>query len=207
MAKKIKWVLFALLSIGIGLYPLAYFLVDMSQGLLIHKSEALLSNTIWNIGFYTHIGLGGIALLLGWTQFSEKLRQKNISLHRLIGKIYVVCVLLSSIAGFYVGYFATGGIISSIGFMSLAVVWFYPTFRSYQLIKAGDIIGHQRMMIFSYAACWAAVTLRLWLPILIFYFEGEFIPAYQSVAYLSWIPNIIFAYWYVEKYNIKSVTT
>ena len=141
-------------------------------------------------------------MLIGWLQFSKKLRQKNINLHRLIGKIYVGCVLLSAIAGFYIGYHATGGLVASVGFMSLAVVWFYVTFMAYRYIKAGNISGHQRMMIFSYAACWAAVTLRIYLPFLIMYFKGDFIPAYQIVAYLCWVPNIIFAYWYVERNGI-----
>ena len=206
MAQKIKWFLFAFLSIGISLYPIYYLTANGIVGLLTSKSEALLGNTLWNIGFYTHISLGGIALLTGWLQFSKKLRQKNMQLHRRIGKVYVGSVLLSAITGFSIGYFATGGIVSSVGFMSLAVIWFYTTLRAFLLAKAGDISGHQRMMIFSYAACWGAVTLRIWLPILVMYFEGEFIPAYRIVAYLSWIPNIAFAYWYVEKNNIKTKT-
>ena len=204
MATKIKWFLFAFLSIGISLYPFYYLTANGVVGLLTTKSETLLADTLWKIGFNTHISLGGIALLIGWTQFSKKLRQKNISLHRNIGKVYIISVLLSSMAAFFIGYYATGGIISSIGFMSLAVIWFYTTFRSFQLIKVGDVSGHQRMMIFSYAAGWAAVTLRIYLPFLIMMFKGDFIPAYQIVAYLCWIPNMIFAYWYVEKNGVKT---
>jgi len=203
MGKKIKWFFFVLFSIAIGLYPLTYFLIERTFGLLQWKTEELLTDTLWNIGFYTHIILGGIALLIGWTQFSKKLRKQNLNLHRLIGKIYVGCVSLSAIAGFYIGFYATGGTVASIGFIGLAIFWFYVTLKAYQLIKARDISGHQRMMILSYAACWGAVTLRLWLPILVLLFKGDFIPAYQVVAYLSWIPNVLFAYWYVEKNGIR----
>ena len=48
-------------------------------------------------------------------------------------------------------------------------------------------------MIYSYAACFAAVTLRLWLPLLVFLF-GDFIKAYVLVSWLCWVPNIIVAY-------------
>jgi hypothetical protein len=54
------------------------------------------------------------------------------------------------------------------------------------------------MMIYSYAACFAAVTLRLWLPLLVIGF-GDFIKAYTVVAWLCWVPNILVAYLIVRK--------
>ena len=48
------------------------------------------------------------------------------------------------------------------------------------------------MMIYSYAACFAAVTLRIWLHLLTALFGG-FITAYTIVAWLSWVPNLIVA--------------
>ncbi|GAB4428835.1 MAG: hypothetical protein OHK0039_47410 [Bacteroidia bacterium] len=44
----------------------------------------------------------------------------------------------------------------------------------------------------SYAACFAAVTLRLWLPILTALL-GDFLPAYRIVAWLCWVPNLLVA--------------
>ena len=76
---KIVWVLFIILAIAIGLYPFIYLIVDMkSNGLLGSKSQELLSTAIYNVGFYTHIFLGALALLIGWSQFSKKWRLKNI---------------------------------------------------------------------------------------------------------------------------------
>jgi hypothetical protein len=48
------------------------------------------------------------------------------------------------------------------------------------------------MMIYSYAACFAAVTLRIWLPLLIS-ITGDFFIAYPIVAWLCWVPNLIVA--------------
>ncbi len=78
-------------------------------------------NPIWNISFYTHIYLGGIALLIGWTQFIKQLRVKKIGLHRRIGKIYILSVILSGIAGLYISFYATGGIVAKSGFASMAL--------------------------------------------------------------------------------------
>lgn len=52
---------------------------------------------------------------------------------------------------------------------------------------------HQKMMIYSYAACFAGVTLRVWLPLLTLIF-GDFVKAYILVAWLCWIPNLMVAY-------------
>ena len=123
MARKASWVLVALLATLIGLYPSLYFFIDRNFGLLSSKSKELLANVAWNTAFYIHIIAGGLALLVGWVQFNAKMRTQYVQLHRQIGKGYVIAVLLSAVAGFYIALFATGGIIPSVGFMCLAVVW------------------------------------------------------------------------------------
>ncbi|NEU08594.1 DUF2306 domain-containing protein [Flavihumibacter sp. R14] len=198
MVKKSLWVLFALLAISVGLYPAIYFLIDREFGLLNSKDDQLLRNVFWNAGFYTHIILGGIALLVGWSQFIARLRTTRLSLHRTIGKIYVVAALLSALAGIYIGFFATGGLITSAGFISLGCIWFTTTFLAYTSIKKGDTTRHEIMMIFSYAACFAAVTLRIWLPLLIMVFQ-DFTPAYRIVAWLCWVPNLLVAFFIVRR--------
>jgi hypothetical protein len=192
MTRKVLWILLVVLAIVIGLYPGIYFIIDRKFGLLSSKSIELLTNTFWNIGFYTHILLGGLALLIGWTQFSSKIRDNNITLHKRIGKLYVISVFLSSIAGICIGFFATGGIPSSLGFICLGVIWFSTTVMAYINIKNRQIVKHQKMMVYSYAACFAAVTLRIWLPLLIIIF-GNFITAYTIVAWLCWVPNLFVA--------------
>ncbi|QNR84726.1 DUF2306 domain-containing protein [Pedobacter riviphilus] len=205
MVKKGLWILFATFALLIGLYPMIYFLMDRKFGLLNSKSVELLANTFWNIGFYMHIIFGGIALLIGWTQFSPKMRNRRMALHRKLGKVYVVAVLLSALAGIYIGFFATGGWISSTGFICLGIIWFYTTLKAYLYIKRGAVEQHQKMMVYSYAACFAAVTLRIWLPILTMVY-GDFSKAYLVVAWLCWIPNLIVAYLLTRKTtNIDSV--
>lgn len=101
MAKKIIYILFAILCIAVGLYPSVYFLTDTKFGLLETKTIEVLSSTLWNASFYIHISFGGLALLIGWTQFSTKLRKKYVDLHWQIGKLYIASVFLSSLAGIY----------------------------------------------------------------------------------------------------------
>jgi hypothetical protein len=201
MTKKIFLILMAVLAIIIGCYPAIYFFVDSKFGLLSSKSEQLLANMLWNIGFYTHITCGGIALLIGWVQFNPKLRYRPI--HRNIGKVYVVMVLLSAVAGLGIAFSATGGIIAKLGFICLALIWFGTTLMGYLKIRQRQFDQHQKMMVYSYAACFAAVTLRIWLPLLVMSF-GDFIIAYRLVAWLCWVPNIIVAFLILKR---TAVTT
>ena len=192
------YLLLALLCTIIGLYPILYLLGDSPFGILNSKSEQLLASMFWTISFYTHILLGGVALLIGWIQFSKKLRNWNIQLHKIIGKIYVIAVLLSALGGIYIGFFANGGLIPSAGFISLGIIWFYTTFKGYTYAKAKKIEDHKNMMIYSYAACFAAVSLRLWMPLLIIIFEDAGL-AYKFVSWWCWIPNLLVAYLIIRR--------
>lgn len=192
MEKK-GYILVSLLSVVVGLYPLIYFFREWNFGLLTSKDAQLLESLSWLIGFYAHIVFAGIALLIGWTQFSTSLRENKPHIHRLIGKTYVACAIVSSFAGLFIAFNATGGIIASLGFVLLGLIWLYSTVTAYRHIRSGDISNHQRMMVYSFAACFAAVTLRLWLPVLMATF-GDFITAYRIVAWLCWVPNLLVAY-------------
>lgn len=195
---KTAWTVFAILAIGIGLYPLMYFFSAEEFGLLQGKSKNISANMFWRISFYGHIVFGGMALLTGWSQFSRKLRTKKLELHRNLGKFYVLSAVISGICGVYIGFYASGGLIPSLGFISLGIIWLFTTIRAYVAIQKKDISLHQGMMVYSYAACFAAVTLRIWLPLLTIVL-GEFLLAYKIVAWLCWVPNIIFAHLWVRR--------
>jgi uncharacterized membrane protein len=195
-----KWFVFVGSSIAIGLYPLIYAGGELSP-LLRTKAAELLANNFYMLMFYTHIGFGGIALLIGWIQFSKKIRRKYMNAHRLIGKIYIVSVLLSGTSGLYIAMHATGGWSPMLGFTSMDIFWTTTTFLGYTTIRKGKIEAHKKWMIYSYAATFAAVTFRIWLPILMTTL-GSFFTAYQIVPWLSWIPNVIVAY-FIVRYQQK----
>lgn len=191
--RKISFVVVAALAIIFGLYPAIYFVIDRSFGLLSTKTNYVLNQPLWNVAFYFHIISAGIALLIGWSQFSDKIRTNKVKIHRLLGKIYVIASLFGALAGAYLSFYATAGLLSTFGFLSLAILWLVTTIWAYICIKNRNYLKHYQMMTLSYALCFAAVTLRIWLPILILIF-GNFNTAYQIVAWLCWVPNLIFGY-------------
>jgi uncharacterized membrane protein len=203
--KKMIWTIVVLLAILVGFIPLAYISPDSESGFLELKDKALLQSIGWKIGFNAHIISGGIAIMIGWVQFSRNLLAKYIKWHRAIGKVYVVAALICGLSGIYVGFHANGGPIAAAGFISVAIIYFYTTLKAYLHIKNKQISQHQAMMMYSYSACLAAVTLRLYVPLLTYYLD-DYLQAYRIAAWLSWIPNLIIAQILITQQSAKDRT-
>ena len=83
---------------------------------------------------------------------------------------------------------AYGGLPAQLGFLGLALFWIVTGALAFASIRRRRIPQHLRWMIRSYALTFAAVTLRLWLPLL--QLAGlSFVAAYATVAWLSWVPK------------------
>lgn len=199
-AKRLSWIIFAFFAVAVGLYPYSYYLIDKRNlGLLSNKPAALLADPLWHLAFYMHITFGGLALLTGWSQFSARWRSQYLNTHRWMGRIYLCCVLLSSLAGLYIAFYATGGIVNVTGFGTLALLWLFTGIQAYISIRNRDIDRHRDWMTANYSLTFGAVTLRIWLPLLQIFVFHAFLPAYRIVAWLSWVPNLLFAMMIIRK--------
>ena len=66
-------------------------------------------------------------------------------------------------------------------------------------IKRGDVETHRRWMTRSYALMFAAVTLRLELPLLASNFGFD--DGYRVVSWLCWVPNVLVAEAILRSWN------
>ncbi|MGU3374228.1 DUF2306 domain-containing protein [Chryseobacterium sp. M5A1_1a] len=198
--KKLLFIIMCIFALLIGGYPLIYVFVEHKNTFLGSKSLDVLQNQIWKIAFFAHIIFGGISLFIGWRQFGSKFRNKYLKLHRIIGKTYVVSVLISSVSAIYMGMYANGGIISCAGFVCLGFIWLSTTWIAVVQIRKGNVIKHQQFMIYSYACTFAAVTLRLWFPLLQSVTQDP-ANSYLAVAWLCWLPNLLVAY-FINRKNL-----
>lgn len=127
---------------------------------------------------------------------------------RTMGRVYLAGVAVGSVFGFYMAWLAYGGIISSLGFATLAVLWLYTGAVALIRVRGGQIRAHRDWMIRNYALTFAAVTLRIWLPLLSEVAGIEFVNAYRAVAWLCWIPNLYVAQRIIEQPRPQvSITT
>ena len=202
--RKVVWIII-LLALLVSVMSFMYLFDGVNEGYLELKSKEVLKSRLWWSFLYTHIVTVGIAIVIGWIQFSKRMQTTYVKWHRTLGKIYVVMALLCAISGFYIGFFATGGWIPATGFIAMALIYFYTTLQGFLAIKNKQITAHQIYMTYSYAACLAAVTLRIYIP-LSFVLEIDYILAYSIIAWVSWIPNLAIAWWVNkrrEKTNIS----
>jgi len=139
-----------------------------------------------------HILGSALALFLGVWNFWGKSRDKYLSLHRWLGRIYLIAVFVGGTAGFYLGLTAFGGLPTRTGFVLLAVLWLSTGVMAYLRIRQGNVSAHREWMIRNYALTLAAVTLRLWLPTFLS-LGFTFIESYITIAWLSWFPNLLIA--------------
>lgn len=140
-----------------------------------------------------HIAGGMGALLAGPWQFSQKLRERALDLHRWLGRFYLLSVALGSIAGFVMAIVSMEGLPTHLGFGTLSVLWFFTAVQAYRFIRRGDIEAHRRWMIRNFALSLAAVTLRNELPFMLFALHWSFYLSYIVVSWLCWFPNLLIA--------------
>ena len=192
---RIGWWVMAILALAIALYGLRLAIVG--ERAFVEVLAASFRARPWGIFF--HAFLSAIALGLGPLQFQRRILVRHRALHRKLGKIYLFCAFFGGgVAGLYMSAFSFGGWITHAGFGFLALLTGSTSLIAYLKIKARDIAAHRSWMIRNFALIFAAVTLRLWLPLLIHLF-GAFPPAYQTVSWLCWVPNLIWAEWFVAR--------
>ena len=109
----------------------------------------------------THFIGAFCTLFLGPFQFWPGFRKKYLSLHRTMGKIFIVGSLLGASTVFYLlfnGYTLTGGIPS---LFVLAILWIFMTVAAWVCIRKGDIVNHKNFMIRSYVLGLAFIFIRV----------------------------------------------
>lgn len=149
---------------------------------------------LWRYSFYTHVFFSPLVILSGLFQFNRWIISKKPKLHRTLGYIYIVSVLIiSAPSALVMAFYANGGRIAQISFVTLTLCWILFTWIALKKAKKGDYTSHVKWMLRSYALTLSAVTLRFY-AYLFDVFNVNLPPreTYILVSYLSWIPNLIF---------------
>jgi len=146
---------------------------------------------------FVHAGAASTALLLGPFQFIARLRASRPKVHRWMGRTYVVACLVGGVSGLFLAAGCTAGPVAQAGFGLLAVCWLTANVQAWRLALAGRYAEHRRWMVRSFAMTFAAVTLRIYLPIAPA-LGYDFTPAYVAISWLAWVPNLLVAELYLN---------
>jgi len=179
------WGLAAFLSVGVALFSYR-FVAGIGPA-----SPEILGNLFARPWLAVHAGGAATALLVGGFQFLPALRGRR-SVHRWLGRIYATGCIVGGLAGLRLAFGTTAGTFAGVGFGLLGLLWIYATTQAWRFAREGRFEEHRRWMIRSFAMTFAAVTLRLCLPIapMLGY---DFMVGYRLTAWVSWIPNLILA--------------
>jgi uncharacterized membrane protein len=112
-------------------------------------------------GLIPHLAGGTVAITVGLAQIWLGLTNRANTLHRVLGKIYGVSVLIGSLAGFYLAVTIPGHLPYSAGLFMLDVAWVLTTGMALYAIRTRRIEQHREWMLRSYTVTFAFVTYRL----------------------------------------------
>lgn len=185
------WLVVTLLSVGVALYALVVY-GFLPLGSMTHP-DIRAGFELHPLGVYVHVAGAFFALALGPFQFVNSLRRTRPSLHRWCGRVYLIFgVLIGGLSGLYLAFFAYGGWLAKTGFGSLAMLWLYSGLRAWNSVMKRDMNAHQCWMIRNFSLSFAAVTLRVWVP-LSFASGLPFELSYPIIAWWCWVPNLVIA--------------
>lgn len=139
-----------------------------------------------------HVSAAPVALAVGAFQFMPRIRRNHRALHRWLGRLYAVAILVGGIGAMGISLNAIGGLWAQVGFSALGIAWMGSTAIAIWMAMNKRFAEHRVWMLRSFALTFSAVTLRLQLV----GFEISGLPYEQSsvwLAYTCWVPNLLVA--------------
>jgi uncharacterized membrane protein len=147
--------------------------------------------TAYPVRALTHMLIAPLALALGPFQFMKSIRNRVPRVHRYMGRIYVASCVIAGIAGFATALHASGGPVAGWGFGILAALWVGTSLGGMFAAMRRRLQLHRLLMSLSYAMTFAAVTLRLQIPVGLMLGSPGYPQMSVWLAYTSWIPNVV----------------
>lgn len=165
-----------------------------TNGLPEYMGETLLHN---QIRFIIHAFFGTIVYVTAYFQFNSNFRNKNIKLHRNLGKVYIlsslVCIVTLALMipeGLCVACRPSHYIVTSL--------WLFFILAAYYSIRRRNIESHRRLMISSFICAAYFVSVRiidlLAMPLFYAFFENEDLALLASDLTVWALP--LFGFWF-----------
>lgn len=132
---------------------------------------------------YMHIVPGVIYVIGAPVPTSRRFRERNLHLHRLLGRVLLPAGLLAGVFGVAFGVpYSFGGITEATAAAVFGSWFVVSLLLAYRAIRSGDVTAHRRWMIRAFAVGLAAGTIRIWIGLFqgfgVLSFEDSFGPAF-----------------------------
>jgi hypothetical protein len=177
-----------------GTKIIPYFSFNPLHGFLSTKTDAVLTKPVFQLSFYIHIASSWFAMVSGALQLIPALYRRWPLLHRWLGLVYVLSILvLACPSGLGLAIYANGGLAARVGFTFQCIVWWLLTLQAWQYARQKQWEKHANAMLRSLAVTTAAMSLRTESYILFYYLGTKPIETYLTVTWLSWVGNLFVA--------------
>lgn len=185
------------------LFASALLMIMMSLHYFDNKESGIvkgkdIASTFWYIlTLRTHIFFGMIAMSSAPFLLIKRLRLNKI--HRKLGYLHLISIVISSLTGLIIARFAMGGWVSTLGFSMLSILWLLFTVLAVLYATQKNFMKHEEWAIRSLALTFATIPQRLIL-LSVFVTDFEFTTIYQTSSWVSWICNLFLAELYIRHY-------
>lgn len=192
LVNRILYLLAFVLAVSLAYNAMTYINFDSNFGFLKLKQQAIATG--WYLPFYySHVLIAGIILVAGLLQIHPKSNNRFPSVHRFLGYIYVMGILFfAAPGGLVMSLFIDRGPLVLVSFLAQSVLWLYFTAIAFNRIRKKEVQSHQHFMWRSYALTFAAITLRVYIFLTSWSIDLSQPSSYALLAWLSWVPNLIF---------------
>lgn len=200
-----------------GLYILAFYVAALTEGDLSRWNNGLPGlyeegKPAATLGIGLHFMAGGIILILGSIQLIKGVRDAYPTLHRWIGRLYVIASILTAVGGLtFIAVNGTiGGTVMDIGFGLYGILMLLSAVETFRHAKAGRIEQHNAWAWRLYALAIGSWLYRMdygfWFILAdgvghTSGFQGWFD---QIMAFFFYIPNLLIVELLIRGRNMRS---
>ena len=108
-----------------------------------------------------HVLGGLLALLIGPFQFSSRFRQRHLSTHRVLGRVYLASVGVSAVVALYLSAIHQTDLQDKEWVFTLDLAWLITGWMALAAVRNGNIEVHRQWMARNYAFTTVFVTVRV----------------------------------------------
>ena len=137
---------------------------------------------------FTHVILGGLFLALAPLQFSSRVRERYVRLHRWSGRALVLAALLVGLSGLTLGaLFPYGGRGAASAVFAAGALFLYALVRAFRAIRRGDVARHREWMIRMFSIGLGIATVRVVGLLLGAVTRGSFQETAGTAFWVGWV--------------------
>jgi len=179
-----------------------YFLPGMVHGFVLERMELALEDW-WRYTLTAHVAGGLLCLLSSLLQYSELLLKRATWLHRNLGRIYALSIIMVVFpTGVALAFVAKGGLSGTIGFLVLSFATLFTVLFGMIAIYRKNLRSHQAWISRSFALVTSAITFRV-LQLGLTRLDLDYQKIYQISLWASIGINLVLCEYYLLKITQK----